>query len=193
MARPREFDPEEALAKAMQVFWKHGYADATLPDLLAGMDLTRGSLYKAFTDKKTLFLRVLEKYDEQVVSDAVNLLTDSKQDGWSRIFALFDMVADTIRSGDQRGCLLCSAIAGPAAIDQDIEAFATKSLNRMQTAFEQALEPVVPVGQSGALANLLVVQYMGIRIMARTNGTAPKIEQSINALKDMARKFGYSP
>ena len=191
MARPREFDTDEALAKAMQVFWKLGYADATLPDLLAGMEITRGSLYKAFTDKKTLFLQVLEKYDDQIVSDAVAMLTDPDKDGWTRIFALFDAVADAMRSGDRRGCLLCSAIAGPAAIDQDIEAFATKSLNRLQAAFKQALEPVVPQDISVALADMLVVQYVGIRVMARTKGTGPKIEHSITALKDMAARFDW--
>lgn len=43
----------------MQVFWTHGYEGAPLRDLLDGMGLTRGSLYKAFTDKKTLFPHVL--------------------------------------------------------------------------------------------------------------------------------------
>ena len=65
MARPREFEPAEAVEKAMQVFWQHGYEDASLPDLLNGMGLTRGSLYKAFGDKRQLFLRALERYLEQ--------------------------------------------------------------------------------------------------------------------------------
>ena len=64
MARPREFDIDTALARALDVFWEKGYGDASLPDLLEGMKLTRGSLYKAFADKETLYLRVLERYDE---------------------------------------------------------------------------------------------------------------------------------
>ena len=73
MARPREFEPEEAIQKAMQVFWEHGYEGASLPDLLAGMGLTRGSLYKAFKDKKSLFLLVLDRYEMSAVKSGVVL------------------------------------------------------------------------------------------------------------------------
>ena len=52
MARPREFDEAEVIRLAADVFWQKGYQDAALPDLLAGMKLTRGSLYKAFGEKK---------------------------------------------------------------------------------------------------------------------------------------------
>ena len=76
MARPRSFDIEDALEKAMHVFWEHGYEGASLPDLLDGMGLTRGSLYKAFTDKKTLFMQVLERYERQAVQAGVAMLND---------------------------------------------------------------------------------------------------------------------
>lgn len=189
MARPREFDTDIALEKAMGVFWEHGYADATLPDLLKGMNLTRGSLYKAFTDKKTLFLKVLSTYDEQAVSQAVALLTDPDKEGWTRIFTLFDTIFEAVETGDHRGCLLCSAIAGPASYDQEIEAFAAKSLDRMLFAFEDALKTVVPSSEANALANLLVTQYVGLRVLARTNGSKCKIQNSITALKSMAKQF----
>ncbi len=188
MARPREFDTDTALAKAMNVFWEHGYADASLPDLLTGMELSRGSLYKAFKDKKSLFLKVLNNYDEQAVSDAVTLLTDSTQDGWGRIFALFGSIADTVDAGDRRGCLLCSAIAGPAAYDQEIAAFATKSLDRMRSAFVVALNEALPPAQVAPLADLLVTQYVGMRIMSRTNASVLSLRRNIIALKAIARQ-----
>lgn len=189
MARPREFDTDIALEKAMGVFWEHGYADATLPNLLTGMNITRGSLYKAFTDKKTLFLKVLSTYDEQAVSQAVTVLTNPNEEGWTRIFTVFDMIAEAVEAGDHRGCLLCSAIAGPAAYDQEIEAFATKSLDRMRVAFEDALKTAVPAEHANALSNLLVTQYVGLRTMARANGSQTKIQNSIIALKNMAKQF----
>ena len=90
MARPREFDPDKALEQAMDVFWQHGYEGASLPDLLSGMGLTRGSLYKAFKDKRSLFLLVLNRYEQIAVAQAVALLgDDSIPDGADRIDALF--------------------------------------------------------------------------------------------------------
>ncbi|MEM7520291.1 MAG: TetR/AcrR family transcriptional regulator, partial [Pseudomonadota bacterium] len=76
MARPREFEPDEAIENAMEVFWQHGYEGASLPDLLAGMGLTRGSIYKAFKDKKNLFLLVLDRYESRVVDAGVAALVD---------------------------------------------------------------------------------------------------------------------
>ena len=188
MARSREFDTDIALAKAMDVFWELGYSEATLPDLLAGMNLTRGSFYKAFKGKKALFLRILNDYDEQAVSDAVSHLTAPEHDGWDRIFMLFDYIADAVDAGDRRGCLLCSAVAGPAVYDADIAAFATKSLNRMHVAFQRALQDTTPPDDVDPLAHLLVTQYIGLRIMARTNVPASTLKQNAQALRRIATR-----
>ena len=193
MARLREFDTDIALAKAMDVFWKCGYEDATLPDLLEGMNLSRGSLYKAFKDKKALFLIVLCNYDEQAVSDAVSLLTNTDQDGWDRIFSLFDSITDLVESGDRRGCLLCSAIAGPAAYDPDIAALAFKSIDRMAKAFEQAIEASAVPNDAASVAQLLVTQYVGLRMVSRTNIPATKIKQTAQALRRFATPSNGPP
>ena len=156
MARPREFDPDDAIEKAMHVFWDLGYDGASLPDLLAGMGITRGSLYKAFKDKKSLFMLVLDRYDQQEVTGAVNLLSDPEiPDGWDRIMTLFTMVTDTVAKGDRRGCLLCSAAAGPASYDPDIANSVLERFARMSAAFRRALQAA---GDDPALADVLVVR-----------------------------------
>src|ERR1700722_16985789 len=60
--RPRSFDTEAAIARAMGVFWTRGYHGTALPDLLRATKLSRGSLYAAFGDKHTLFLHALDRY-----------------------------------------------------------------------------------------------------------------------------------
>jgi len=188
MARPREFDTDETLARAMDVFWKGGYGETKLPDLLKGMRLTRGSLYKAFKDKKSLFLLVLRNYDEEAVTGAVTLLTDSSRNGWERIFAVFDSITETVARGDRRGCLLCSAIAGPASYDNDIAAFAKASLDRMRVAFVQALRDTHHADQAESIAQLLVAQYVGLRILSRSNVSAETIRQNVAAMKFLAKE-----
>jgi len=155
------------------------------------MNLTRGSLYKAFKDKKSLFLLVLAKYDDQAVTGAVALLTKPDRDGWERIFAIFESIVDTVKTGDRRGCLLCSAIAGPATYDRDIAAFARKSLERMRAAFQQAvLESQRPDDAEG-MAHFLVSQYVGLRIMSRTDVSTATVKQNVTALRNLveARQF----
>ena len=62
MSRPKEFNPDEALEKAMQVFWHKGYEATSMEDLLNAMDINRGSLYATFGGKRALFLKAMDRY-----------------------------------------------------------------------------------------------------------------------------------
>ncbi len=64
--RPRTFDRDEALARAMQVFWEKGYEAASMQDLLTAMNLSSPSLYAAFGDKESLFLEAVQRYHANV-------------------------------------------------------------------------------------------------------------------------------
>jgi AcrR family transcriptional regulator len=64
LGRPREFDLEKALDKALVVFWEKGYEGASLPDLTEAMGINRPSLYAAFGNKEGLFRRAMERYEE---------------------------------------------------------------------------------------------------------------------------------
>jgi AcrR family transcriptional regulator len=62
--RPREFDAEKALDRALKVFWRKGYEGASLPELTRAMGINRPSLYAAFGNKEALFRKVLDRYAE---------------------------------------------------------------------------------------------------------------------------------
>jgi TetR/AcrR family transcriptional repressor of nem operon len=66
MARPLEFDIDVALDAAMEQFWRDGFEASSIQKLLDVMGINRGSLYATFGDKETLFLRTLERYDQQL-------------------------------------------------------------------------------------------------------------------------------
>jgi TetR/AcrR family transcriptional repressor of nem operon len=193
MARPREFDIDSALVDAMNVFWQHGYDAASLPELLNGMGITRGSLYKAFVDKKTLFLTVLNRYEVEVVDPAVALLTLGSEDGLERIDALFSSVIEAVQNGDQRGCLLCSAAAGPSAVDTDIAEVVQLQLRKMSDAFyiaftQSAIHSASHEQDRRNMARLLLTQYVGLRVMVKSNTQIETIQESINALHKVVRQ-----
>ena len=189
MARPRTFDTDVAIEKAMQVFWTHGYEGASLPDLLEGMGLTRGSLYKAFTDKKTLFLKVLRHYEGKAVQSAVESLIDPGcTNGAERIMAVFTNSYRAVVEGDQRGCLLCTAAAGPSTYDDEIAQAVSEGLGAMRDAMIVALAASPRHAaqndvERAALADMLIAQYVGLRTMARA-----RIEQE--TLRNAVRSVG---
>ena len=63
--RPRAYDPQVAIARAAEVFWKAGYAGTSLDDLVAATGMNRPSLYAAFGDKRDLYLKTLEYYRDE--------------------------------------------------------------------------------------------------------------------------------
>jgi len=192
MARPREFDVEDAVCGAMDVFWEHGYEGASLPDLLAGMGLTRGSLYKAFTDKKSLYLVVLERYEHDYVVPAVGLLSGPGiADGWDRVMALFGNVIADVKKGDRRGCLACSAAAGPASEDIEIAEAVHRTLGKLRKGFEVALKAshthasLDPAARR-QMADMLTTQYVGTRVMARSQAPVAMLKRSVASLRLLA-------
>ena len=193
MARPREFDTDEALERAMGVFWAHGYENASLPMLLSGMQLTRGSLYKAFKDKKSLFLAALQRYEAQAVKPAIALLSDGDiPDGLDRVEALFTSVVDAVRNDDRRGCLLCTSAAGPALEDAEIADAVNTLVIAMQHGFHGALvaSPLharMPDSQRAELSMLLMAEYVGLRILARSQVALAILEGSVAAQSRMLR------
>lgn len=190
MARPRIFDVDTAVAQATDVFWALGYEGASLPDLLDGMGLTRGSLYKAFTDKKSLFLRALAHYDTIAVVPTATILTSAEiEDGSRRIAQVFDGMLDVVRGGDQRGCMLCTAAAGPAALDDDISMAVHSSLEKMFLAFDVALAESkvhsLDIDSRAQMARFLVTQYVGLRIQTLSRAPIESLEASVRALKNV--------
>ena len=123
MARPREFDIEQAREDAMNVFWDSGYKGTSLPDLLDSLGLSRGSLYKAFGNKKNLFIQALKLYDETVLQPGIVLLENRhSRPGKNRIEAFFEFALNRAEDGDRRGCLMCNAAVGAAHDDEEIRA-----------------------------------------------------------------------
>lgn len=188
MARPRSFKTEDAVEKAMNVFWTHGYEGASLPDLLAGMGLTRGSLYKAFTDKKTLFLKVLAHYEGVAVQAGVAMLTDPDvPNGADRIMAMFTNSYRAVTEGDQRGCLLCTAAAGPSMYDDEIAEAVSRGLGALRDGMDEALKAspkhaALDDEARGALADMLISQYVGLRTMARARIAPEMLRNAVRSV-----------
>lgn len=106
--RPRQFDENEALEKAMHVFWKNGYEGASLDGLTDAMGISRPSLYAVFGDKQSLFLRALDRYRESPASYVNRALVKptAREVFESLLHGVIDLVTDPKNPG---GCLFVGA------------------------------------------------------------------------------------
>jgi TetR/AcrR family transcriptional regulator, copper-responsive repressor len=128
--RPRQYDPERALAKAAKAFWKHGYAATSLDDLVAATGMNRPSLYAAFGDKRDLYLKTLTRYQQQSRAIGAQITAD---DPPLRVFLkrLYEAaLAIYLESGDEaRGCYSISTAPAQAMTDAGVRDFLATSIS----------------------------------------------------------------
>ena len=79
MARPREFDMNQALDAALNTFWTQGYEATSMTDLMEATGLHKGSLYKAFEDKHDLFMKSLTRYLDNAWTMSQATLTEAQK------------------------------------------------------------------------------------------------------------------
>lgn len=188
MARPREFDIDAALDRAMEVFWTKGYEGSSLQDLLGAMGIARGSLYKAFKDKRSIYLAALERYDDMIVQAAVDALTDSAVgDGAERIRRFLEAACDAVALGnDRRGCFLCNAAVDRAPADPAIEAKVVAMMKGLEHAIELALQESRQAkrwqtARRIRVARVIVNAYTGLRVLARAGYPATDLADTVEA------------
>ena len=109
MPRTKDFEPAEALDRALDQFWRHGYGATGLDELVHRTRASRYGLYATFGGKRDLFLEALERYSQAVMDPMIGALEDPRASA-AEIRGFFDRVLGLIRRfGDRRGCLMCNA------------------------------------------------------------------------------------
>ncbi|KNC11460.1 TetR/AcrR family transcriptional regulator [Pantoea sp. BIGb0393] len=128
--RPREFDIEQALDKAMIVFRQKGFHAASLSDLGEAMGLTAGSIYKAFKDKRSLFLLVFERYLSVRNADLRQRLAQFTT-GREKLTELLQFYLDSARAVEGRtGCLVVGSTVELQVLDEDLSQLVSEAVIR---------------------------------------------------------------
>ncbi|GAA2605279.1 MULTISPECIES: TetR/AcrR family transcriptional regulator [unclassified Streptomyces] len=174
MARPREFDEQRVLLAVRDQFWDKGYAATSMDDLLRVSGLGKGSLYGAFGDKRSLFLRVLRDYDDANLL-ALRERLDSAARGIdvAREFVL-GLAGDPTGAAARRGCLLANSNAELATSTPDVAAEARRSYRAITEVLTAALErarregDLDPGADPCEVARAVLVAQLGLIALGRT-------------------------
>src|SRR5580700_6661558 len=142
MARPREFDINEALQAAMLLFWERGYEATSVDDLLRRMKINRASLYAAFGEKRALFVQALKLYEKQF---GYQILLDRARLGSPKL-AIKELFEETIKTvtdtppQDRRGCLMQNTALELAPHDADIRKIVRENTEKCRAVLVRVLE-----------------------------------------------------
>jgi len=172
--RPRSFDVEDVLGRAMLVFWKKGYEATGLVDLEQATGLGRQSLYTAFGDKRALFLRVVEHYFTRVLQPGIDLLDapGSARHNLERVFGAWEATAT---DPEFNGCLVGNSVPELSSRDPEAGAVLARKLELMEAAFARALRRAKREGEVRAsldvkdTARSLLTLAQGLAVVARAN------------------------
>ncbi|HVZ50536.1 MAG TPA: TetR/AcrR family transcriptional regulator [Pseudolabrys sp.] len=188
--RPRSFDPETAVERAMGVFWSRGYHGTALPDLLRATSLSRGSLYAAFGGKHALFLRALDRY----IADALARIDDELGPRHGPVEGLRILLAGyvdrTSGANGRRGCLLVATAMELAGHDPDVEARVRAFFNAMEAKAAGAFARAKASGQLAdrvepkSAARILICFVEGLRVTGKTGRTRAASQATADALLD---------
>ena len=184
--RPRGFDADEALERAVQVFWEQGYEGSSLTDLTRAMGINRTSMYAAFGNKDDLFRLALERYTNGPAEYGVRALQEPTARGVATAFLTGSVRAST-RPDCPAGCLGVqgSLAAGAAAHDarDALIAWRNEGVSRLRERFQRAVdEGDLPSDTDPALlARYVMTVSNGIAVQAASGATRDDLERVANA------------
>ena len=182
--RPREYDPERALARAAEAFWKHGYAATSLDDLAAATGMNRPSLYAAFGDKRALYLHALDRYWRQAyvaMDEALELdapLGEALMRVYRKALSLYFPV-----KGRPRGCFAIGTATTEAMQDPGVRKAFADGLRALDRRFEARLRAARNGGELAsdadpeALALLASATLHTLAVRARSGTPRAELER----------------
>lgn len=156
--RPRAFEPDVALGKAIDAFRDGGFAATSLDDLSEAMGINRPSLYGTFGDKRDLFLKAYQRYRQEMnAAFAVAFVPGlSLRQTLEKVYAI---AIDIYLSGENgpRGCFTVMTATSEAMSDPEIRGLVQKALDTGQRTLAKRLEAAVADGELSPNANIPVL------------------------------------
>ena len=172
--RPRGFEIEQVLGRAMLVFWQKGFEATGLVDLERATGLGRQSLYGVFDDKRGLFLAVVEHYFAHVLKPGIDVL-DQPGSARASIEQIFGAWEATAAQPEFHGCLLGNSVPEFGSRDPEMAAVLQRKLELLEAAFARALRRAKRDAEVSAeldvknTARALLTLGQGLAVVARAN------------------------
>ena len=170
--RPRGFIPEEALDRAVEMFWEHGYEGVDVDRIAHAVNVTKPALYRAFGDKPTLLLKAVERY--AMTYGAPRMAAFQAEPDIHKAVTAFCEGAVSTATGEGRfGCMMVAAALGQSERVAEIRSYFAKTLTASADLFAQRFEREMKAGNltrtpsARVRARALIDLIQGLRLRAK--------------------------
>jgi TetR/AcrR family transcriptional repressor of nem operon len=185
--RPREFDLDAALDKSVRVFRERGYHRTSIADLTAAMDLASGSVYKAFKDKRAVFLAAFDR--EAIVRwEKLRRILGTAKSGRDRVRVALSFIAESSHGVEgKRGCLIVGTAADLATFDPEVAQRVKAALERSEWLMVDLIRQGQADGSIPATidrkvtARLILCLLQGMRVIGKTGRKRTEMRAVANA------------
>jgi TetR/AcrR family transcriptional regulator, copper-responsive repressor len=190
--RPRAFDPDAALAQAVEAFWDAGFAATSLDDLTAATGMNRPSLYGAFGDKQALYRKAFDLYRERTRAALAETFGGDRPLR-AALRRVYDIAIAIYLSGDSgpRGCFIIGTAVAQAVTDPDVRAALADVLREIEDAFRARLARAQRSGDlsldadPAALAKIASATLYSLTLHARAGARRAALDAIADAAVDV--------
>ena len=184
MGRPMKFEADAVVDKAVEVFWRQGFAATTPQNLVDELGIGKGSLYNTFKSKHHLFELSLRRYSAKRVA----ALTEGLEGPGPVLPKLREAMRTLAGIGDHRfGCLIVNSVAELGSADEGVAAVAKELFGQIEDAFRSALERGQADGEitsrrpAGVSAGSLLAAVIGSSVLAKTGSDPADLNRALDA------------
>lgn len=181
MARPKAFTENTALEKAMNTFWKKGYHDTSMQDLVDNMSINRASMYDTFGDKHQLYLKSLENYRDINQCNLAKAIENEIVEREKIRIILRVLVDEALNDIDNKGCFFTNATLEMLPSDTDVSTIVLDNLCQMKAMLTDIIKNAQAKGEiqnnqtPESLADFVQCNIGGIRILAKARPSAQQL------------------
>jgi len=189
MGRNFEFNREETLNRAMQVFWQKGYKATSIKDLIDEMGIQPGSIYNTFGDKHSLFIEVIRHYGEVVTTNALKSL---EQEGspLQNLRNFFNEIITRPNDKKCKGCLIVNTVVELAPHDNETSDILRQIMQKIELSFYNCLKKAqeqreIPENKDiKALSRYFASSTHGLLVTGKSNASRDEMQDVVKIIFD---------
>ncbi len=170
--KPLSFDREKVLSEALALFWKKGFHNTGMAELLAHLGIQRQSFYNTFGSKEKVYLEAVTLYARNVTEEIIAVL-DQPGNPLDNVRQVLDMLREMVPGADAKGCLLGNAMAEFGTHNPKVSTLLKEKVERLEKTYTRTFGKAIEMGllpetkDPSAMAQTLIAMTQGMALLSR--------------------------